>query len=104
MASVLRGIMAFADMASVKWNPDALTKAANAAVAQRASHMQTLLDSLHATERGKDVSAVKSVLASRWQQDFGVMPSDEWLTTYAERLAEGRRIVVSPQTIPAGSL
>lgn len=104
MASVLSGIVEFADMADIKWNPDALTKAANAAVAQRASQMQTLLDSLHATERGKDVSAVKSVLASRWQQDFGVMPSDEWLTAYAERLAEGRPIIVNPQTIPAGSL
>jgi hypothetical protein len=91
-------------MADIKWNPDALTKAANAAVAQRASQMQALLDSLHATERGKDVSAVKYVLASRWQQDFGVMPSDEWLTAYAEQLAAGRRIIVNAQTIPTGSL
>jgi len=62
--------------------------------------MQYVLDSVLASERGKDVGAVKATLATRWQRDLGLTASDEFLQGMAEQLAAGTRVVLRPGQVP----
>jgi hypothetical protein len=62
--------------------------------------MQDVLDSVLASEQGKDVAAVKATLAARWQQEIGTTPSDGFLQGVAEKLAAGTRVVLKPGQVP----
>jgi hypothetical protein len=85
---------------SIKWNPEVLHRSVESVFNARADEMQAVLDSLRTSEQGKDVAAVKATLASRWQQEFGSMLSDEFLQSVAERLAGGTRVVLRPGNVP----
>jgi hypothetical protein len=85
---------------NVKWNPDALNQVVQKAFQGRVEDVQRVLDSLLATEKGKDVATVKATLAARWQSEFGITPSDEFLQPVAEKLAAGARVVLKPGEVP----
>jgi hypothetical protein len=84
---------------SFELNRDALTKVANDAAAIQAQQMQTLLDSLTATEEGKPVEDVKATLERRWTEDLGGTLTDPHLTAWAEQLAAGGRVIVNQKPI-----
>ncbi|HEY4809948.1 MAG TPA: hypothetical protein VIH71_02720, partial [Solirubrobacteraceae bacterium] len=74
-------------MPEVNWNPDAIRQVAQKGLDDAAPRMQAVLDSVLASDRGRDVAAVKATLAARWQRDLGLTASDEFLQGMAEKLA-----------------
>ena len=88
-------------VAEFEFNQQALADVANEAVAVRASQMQDLLDSVLTTQQGRDVEEMKSVLASRWHQQFDRTLTDPHLSTWAEQLASGGRVVVRQKDLTA---
>jgi hypothetical protein len=85
----------------IKWNPDAIRQAVQESVDDAVPKMQAVLDSVLASERGKDLGVVKAFLATRWQRDLGLAASDEFLQGMAEQLAAGTRVVLRPDQVPA---
>jgi hypothetical protein len=63
--------------------------------------MQDLLDSVLATQQGRDVEEVKSVLESRWHEQFDRTLTDPNLSAWAEQLASGGRVVVQQKDLTA---
>lgn len=87
-------------MAEIKWNPDAIRQTLQEGLDKAAPKMQDVLDSVLASERGKDVQSVKATLAARWHQDLGLTASDELLQRMAEQLAAGTRVVLRSGEVP----
>jgi hypothetical protein len=82
-------------MARVELNRQSMDAAVRQAFTTRMREMQSVLDALGASERGKDLSAVKVNLAARWRQQFGATLDEPQLTSWAEHLASGRRLVLT---------
>lgn len=87
-------------MAEIKWNPDAVRQVVQRGFDDAVPKMQAVLDSVLASEQGKDVEAVKATLAARWQQQLGLTASDGFLQGTAEQLAAGTRVVLKPGELP----
>lgn len=79
---------------SFEFNEEAFEQLAKQAVEARAQQVQTLLDSLRASQKGKAVDEVKATLMARWKVEFDRTPTDPHLTAWAEQLARGGRVVV----------
>jgi hypothetical protein len=82
-------------MARVELNRQAMDAAVRQAFTTRMREMQCVLDALGASERGKDLAAVKANLAARWRQHFGTALDEPQLTSWAEHLTSGRRLVLT---------
>ena len=78
----------------IKLDPQAMAKVANEAVSRLIPQMQSLLDSLQASQRGKDISQVKATLGARWNQRFGETITEPRLSSWAQTLAAGGRVIV----------
>jgi len=84
----------------ITWNRDAVRQAVQTGFDAAVPKMQAVLDSVLASEQGKDVGAVKATLATRWRRDLGLTASDEFLQGMAEQLAAGTRVVLRPGQVP----
>lgn len=84
---------------SFRLNEEAVKKVANDAVAIKAQQMQSLLDSLASTEKGKPVEDVKATLERRWTEDLSGTLTDPHLSAWAEQLAAGGRVIVKQERI-----
>jgi hypothetical protein len=82
-------------MARVELDQHAVDAVVKQALTTRVREMQSVLDSLWASERGKDLAAVKADLAARWRQQFGVSLDEPDLTSWAAHLASGDRLVLT---------
>lgn len=82
-------------MARVELNRQAMDAAVRQAFTARVGEMQSALDALGASERGKDLAAVKANLAAHWRQQFGATLDEPQITSWAEHLASGRRLVLT---------
>ena len=81
-----------------KFNKNAIDQIARDAVKQYARDTQPLLDRLAVSEKGKPVDEVKRALKREWERPgTGRTISDPELTQWAETLASGNRIVLSPR-------
>ncbi len=87
-------------MAEIKWNPDALRRVVQRGFDDAVPKMQAVLDSVLASEQGKNVEVVKATLAARWHQQLGLAASDGFLQGTAEQLAAGTRVVLRPGQLP----
>jgi hypothetical protein len=56
--------------------------------------MQEVLDSVATSARGIDVSIVKATLAGRWRRQFGVSLDDPQLSSWAQQLVAGTRVMI----------
>jgi len=78
------------------WNDDVGPNLARQATAAFAAKAQAILDEVHGSASGHDVAAVKATLLTRWQSEMGQLPAEALLDMFAERLAAGQRVVLSP--------
>jgi hypothetical protein len=83
-------------MAKLTWNDDVGPNFARQAAAAFSAKAQAILDEVHRTASGEDVAAVKATLWARWQSEMGQLPDETLLDKFAERLAAGQRVVLSP--------
>jgi hypothetical protein len=77
----------------------AVAQAGNEAVRKFAAEAQCTLDRLRATHAGKPVAEVKAALQHAWRRSFGKTLTDPELSSWADHLAHGTRIVVRPEQL-----
>ena len=82
-------------MARVELNQQAIDAVVTRAFTTHVREMQSVLDSLSASECGKDLAEARANLATRWRQQFGASLDEPDLTAWAEHLASGDRIVLA---------
>jgi hypothetical protein len=83
-------------MAKLTWNQNIDPNFAGQATAAFSAKAQAVLDEVRRSASGQDFAAVKVTLRSRWQSEMGQLPDETLLDKFAERLAAGQRVVLSP--------
>ena len=79
--------------ARFEWNPDFEDQIQRAAVAAVQERFQPIMDQLHEQYAGRPVEEVRGSLSDAWHAAGGKI-SDPELTTYAEAISAGHRIVL----------
>lgn len=82
-------------MAKFEFNERAIADIADQTVTLRAQQMRALLDAIQVSEHGKDIEVVKAMLALSWQQQFDGTLTDPHLSSWAEQLAKGGKVIVT---------
>ena len=86
-------------MAGFEFDRDAMARAINDVMQDRASELQGVYDRVHQAGSGMTVEEVKDLLRAEVRATFGTEITDPELSACAEVLASGRRIEVRREDV-----
>jgi len=81
-------------MASIEFDPQALARAIDGVMQDRADQLQAVYDLVLQSGQGESLEDVKGLLRNEFHATFGTEITDPDLTACADVLASGRRIEV----------
>jgi hypothetical protein len=77
----------------------ALEQAANQGLREVGRKGQRVLDRVRSQTTGKSAAEIKPILARAWRSEVGGDLSADQLSTMAEAMAAGRRVVLKPEDV-----